>query len=717
MEGVSDGMAQLTLGPQDGPGDGLGDAVAPCHFARLAGDLIRRVASFLHANDVAANLKLVCRETAACLWDYNKFVLAQKPTQAGDPVLAQPSWPGRHFVAHWGNPERWDDHSAKVRHTLLCLAASSNHPPSLEVALQRCGCTLDEYVLVSAAAAGNLDGCERLLMDGCPLHAWRVAYTAAKRGHLHVLQWLDKSGWPLDDPARDYATWDSATAGAFSGGHRNVVDWLEQRLGAGGQTPWWGPEKLAAHAAEAGHVALLERLAPLIRPRNCPQRQEVLQTTVAAIARGCPLEVLQRYYHYTGEAGVSGDGSSSSGSGSSGSSSEGSSGGQATAGADVAREAGAGGGGASDANAGGGSGGPGGGIWVGRTPLRGARARYLLSAALASPLPDWSEKLDWLLSQCDHGWHDGAPMQVHVSVLLNAPEDCDGCGDCSGGGSGGGGGGSGGGGSDGGGSDGGGGSSGGGGGSRGLTTRLVNSHCAGSSDGQGRDCGCSRHGGGFSARLAALRQRRLALDYTSDDVRPGADWIYWSKNGVALLTHLLFEAGEMLVSTSLLMEAARERCLPLLRLLLAAPALGVARWSRSQKLQLAHAMLTGRGAWRGQSHLPDSRLRELLGLMREWGLLQMMAAPGADTPPAPEAEAEAQAVEAARQRAWDGALASLVAVGMTQGMFEELERACGTAVPGDLKQLVVVGGSVKLLQVVLSRPSPTAPVSVRCYEQ
>ncbi|KAG2449976.1 hypothetical protein HYH02_000080 [Chlamydomonas schloesseri] len=377
-------------------------------------------------------------------------------------------------------------------------------------------------VLRAAVAAGDLEACKRLLHEGCEL--WpSTQLSAARRGHLHILQWMRDIGFIAEtgkevNPSDVYG---SALA-ACAAGHAHVLAWLEGLVGGDGTlaqpppSPEWMPGLLAVEAARAGHTQLLAVLARRIQPRNRRDRYEG-RKVLAAIAFGCPLEVLQRYYRHgsaggAGEAGTFASGADSDGEGSGKSDGEG--GGE---------DGGAGGGGSS---------------WTGEAPLRGVRAREMLSAALASPLPDWRQKVQWLLSQCEgcpaaalqaltlapaspqaspKRPAPAAPFEVCGETLVTAPEDGD---------------------------DG------------ASTAEGDGSSNSGDGDGGGSI------GNGFSARLAAVRQLGLTLVFPKG--RTPDTWHCWGCNAALLVLHLLPDTRDPQMRQQLLDTAARQRCLPVL---------------------------------------------------------------------------------------------------------------------------------------------------------
>ncbi|KAG2426019.1 hypothetical protein HYH02_014881 [Chlamydomonas schloesseri] len=381
-------------------------------WKRLTPDLMRRVAesACIDPNEIAIGLRLVDRETAAALEEFDVIKLGEQQSDPSEPVRAHQPWPGDAFVAHWGRPEPWRALTLPQRRRLLCLAASSGHAPSLEAALAHAGCALTGDVLTAAAAAGNLEGCERLLGEGAFREANAAVEAAAQFGHLPALQLLLKRS-ERGARAAYYAV---AVRGACAGGQAHVLDWMRDTHG-------FKPKpRHALLAAESGQAEVLELLLPQVEGELAPEqgqgqagagagaaantgghqlrRQESFRL-LTAIALGCPLPVLQRHYDrlwaWSSPATAAGGGA-----------------------------AGAAGGGAAQQGQGLGLGlGLGQGVeaaaaapeWaLGPNPVGWAERQRdrLLVAAAASASPDWAAKVDWLRSR----WGSEAAAAVAAAV-------------------------------------------------------------------------------------------------------------------------------------------------------------------------------------------------------------------------------------------------------------------------------------------------------------
>ncbi|PNW80061.1 hypothetical protein CHLRE_08g376250v5 [Chlamydomonas reinhardtii] len=299
------------------------DTESTSHWNRLTQDIKLKVASYVHPNDVAANLKSVDTDTAAALrHQYAKLTLGEKRVRARrprqealergspagsweEPYRAQP-WPSSQFVAHWGRPEPWRSQPLPRRQQLLCLAASSGDAESLEAALANCGCAIPPQALAAAAAAGHLAACERLLRGGATV-SLKSVMAAARDGHLPVLQLLMKNAGAM---RRDREAWrgliDGAAWAACAGGHAAILAWLQQ------EHRYRVERDAVQGAAEGGQLGLLEAVllpqplpvantggpAPAAKAarykalRAGRQRVEVL----AEIAEGFPVDVMRRYW-------------------------------------------------------------------------------------------------------------------------------------------------------------------------------------------------------------------------------------------------------------------------------------------------------------------------------------------------------------------------------------------------------------------------------------
>ncbi|KAG2428334.1 hypothetical protein HXX76_010481 [Chlamydomonas incerta] len=359
------------------------------------------------------------------------------------------------------------------------------------------------------------------------------------------------------------------------------------------------------------------------------------------------------------------------------------------------------------------------GVWVGRGVLTGARVRDLLSAALSSPLPDWRQKLDWLLARCE-GYPqalqaaaaaaatavaaeaDGAgtitpsrvkqslarikatpeAFRISASQMVMAPEprpdgdeDGDGeepWGEAAGGQ---------------------------------LAELAVRTGAAGGSNGN-RNCDSSRNS--FSARLAALHERGLVVTFR--ECEPEC-WATWDPNSSTLITLYGRSCPQLQLTPALLERACRQRCLRVLRAVLRHAGQGVFRPE--------HASMAAGGERRPPGSLPvdDGRAFAVMDFFDRLGLLPPQPRPAAAAGPCPapagatragqhptaaeqeeQQQPEAGAVQAsAEQQQWGRAMTDAVMSGNGLRFVAYLHTRCG-AVP-DLWELAATGGcSVEVLE-------------------
>ena len=261
-------------------------------WAKLTPDAIRQIAARLHPGDVAASLKLINKEAAACLREYRVIQLDGKPETRWParqrPAVAASCWPAGAFVITWSRPEAWSGLTLRKRRRLLCLAAASGHLPSLEVALANCGSSAPPEALAAAAASGHVPACALLHQREGVKCEDDAAVAAAEAGHLPMLQWMAGQGL-----LHQISQWSlKAAAAACRAGQTHIVDWLDGseilKLSTSSSSVI---SMLAASAAEGGHVALLERLLAGHTFGHDGSRSIVLR----GIAAGCPAPLLRRY--------------------------------------------------------------------------------------------------------------------------------------------------------------------------------------------------------------------------------------------------------------------------------------------------------------------------------------------------------------------------------------------------------------------------------------
>eukprot|EP00198_Chlamydomonas_reinhardtii_P011999 XP_001701336.1 predicted protein [Chlamydomonas reinhardtii] len=214
-----------------------------CTFSNLSPELIQKIASCLHPNDVAGALKLVNSETAAALGRYNKLVLGQK---------------------------------------------LEGHAASLGAALDHHGGALTPEVLVAAAAAGSLACCGRLLCEGCSV-TFEAFRAAGQAGSVPVLQLLLQH--IVYSPLSRRKAVVTAARGACAGGQAAALTWLQQACGH------CIDEHDAIEAAQAGQAGLLELILPLLpeHMQHYGDAEPDLRRSrlLGAIAEGCTQWAMQ----------------------------------------------------------------------------------------------------------------------------------------------------------------------------------------------------------------------------------------------------------------------------------------------------------------------------------------------------------------------------------------------------------------------------------------
>ncbi|KAG2426810.1 hypothetical protein HXX76_012863 [Chlamydomonas incerta] len=248
-------------------------------FSQLSPELVRCIASYMHPNYVATDFKLTCTAVAEALRgeDYRRIQLRDEPQRMGCQLVesaAQP-WPGAAFVAHWGRPEPWRALARWQRLRLLCLAASSHHPPSLDAALAYCGTVIEADALASAIIAGDLETCRRFFeTEGCnwdeeldvvAAEDWPDVFAgaAANGDDLPLLRHLHKQlGVAID------------LAAVAEGCSEEALSWAVAALEAAGQAP----EPLSCtefkEVLSKGNLAAADWL---VRHGLAPPKQELLE--------------------------------------------------------------------------------------------------------------------------------------------------------------------------------------------------------------------------------------------------------------------------------------------------------------------------------------------------------------------------------------------------------------------------------------------------------
>ena len=218
------------------------DSGSASRWGDLPNELIRAIASYLPENEVATSFKLVNQHYARSLSEFRVVRLSQPlpqwtqrnfpPRAVAGLVLASQPWPSHGFVAHWGRPEPWRCLTLPQRRRLLSLAASSGDAGSLEAALAHCGCTGFEEPAASAALAGRVSVCEKLVSREISAFRTVLLCFAAEAGHLEVCRWfwrelatMRQATTPSTGMHVDIAS--QACAMACRGGHEEVLSWMQ----------------------------------------------------------------------------------------------------------------------------------------------------------------------------------------------------------------------------------------------------------------------------------------------------------------------------------------------------------------------------------------------------------------------------------------------------------------------------------------------------------
>ncbi|KAG2427431.1 hypothetical protein HXX76_012367 [Chlamydomonas incerta] len=276
----------------------------------LGANLIRSIASFLPAAEVAISLKLLDKEAAAALRDFRGMAIARPPPgwmlkavggmdylSRARPAaskwfcLAKPGLSLRLVTElEWSRPAFWRRLNLRQRRQLLCAAASSGDRDALCAALQHGGCSLTSPVLAAAAAAGNCDICRFLaFQQGCPWEAC-ISWAAAGHGQLETFLWavdmekraMDAVTMAATVTAQMAAAWVAMAARlAAAGGVGGVTQ--PARLKAGLQQPrrpvviWYWRARLPQLAARGVSIRAREDARAAVRAAAGAGWPEVLR--------------------------------------------------------------------------------------------------------------------------------------------------------------------------------------------------------------------------------------------------------------------------------------------------------------------------------------------------------------------------------------------------------------------------------------------------------
>jgi hypothetical protein len=242
-------------------------------------ELLRRVASHVHPNEVAGSLRLTCKAVSQHLADFTAI-----SCKNGAPV------PAHALVWKWIQPEAVRGLTQREREAVAARTVETGCLDAVrrlvtgEGGLEEVGSLglgLSASTLDAAAGAGQLAVMQHLRQRGCP---WPSGWSergpaAASNGHTEVCLWLLNQGCTGAD-------W--LLPAAAKGGH---ADTCEQLLAAG---CLWA-EYAAGKAAAGGHVRLMRRLLQLSeeQPEEWPTHAHSL---LLGAAEGLELAELQRLH-------------------------------------------------------------------------------------------------------------------------------------------------------------------------------------------------------------------------------------------------------------------------------------------------------------------------------------------------------------------------------------------------------------------------------------
>ncbi|KXZ55063.1 hypothetical protein GPECTOR_3g220 [Gonium pectorale] len=213
------------------------EAASPGPSAVWIPGIIEHIASFMPENEVACNVRLVDKATAALLTGPQHITVR----------LSQPAPPDA-FAARWAARGATRSLTLAQRVNLVALTASSGSLTNLEVALTAAAVDRPGQACELAAAAGHIHVCRWLLRRGFPVLCWSGC-AAARAGRWDVFSWLLEQGAPWSE------SWARAAA---RGGHADRVLWIlaQRPKRKKGQDP----KALWSAVAEGCCLADLQRL-------------------------------------------------------------------------------------------------------------------------------------------------------------------------------------------------------------------------------------------------------------------------------------------------------------------------------------------------------------------------------------------------------------------------------------------------------------------------
>ncbi len=144
-----------------------GASSGPWRLLQLPNELLARVLAQLPPNDIACNVRFVCKEAGAQLKGPQHITVSvgDKPARfrsTDDPGLVVPA---HALLGRWGHPGAGSGLTYTRRQQLLCQAARTGSIPALDQLSSSLGCLISQFVLYAAASAGQLDLCRWLLQQ------------------------------------------------------------------------------------------------------------------------------------------------------------------------------------------------------------------------------------------------------------------------------------------------------------------------------------------------------------------------------------------------------------------------------------------------------------------------------------------------------------------------------------------------------------------------
>ncbi|KAG2433150.1 hypothetical protein HYH02_012694 [Chlamydomonas schloesseri] len=223
-------------------------------------------------------------------WKETEFLWEEMPPTAAAP------WPGALFVAMWDDPRRWRGLPLLQRHRVLCLAASSGHLESVQVALRHCGvgpaAAAADDVAAAGVRGGSLEVCQLLKQHGFAPDRSNDQLAAAlgQSGRVDLCQWAlqHARGYYKDYCAR-VAQW------AGWAGQEQLLEWCLSTYERG---LWF--RVVPGPAALGGQMGLLhQQLAERAAAAEQLSRAERFDLLRLAATGRCGLAELQHFCQAT----------------------------------------------------------------------------------------------------------------------------------------------------------------------------------------------------------------------------------------------------------------------------------------------------------------------------------------------------------------------------------------------------------------------------------